>query len=134
MNYKRIAPNTGYILSRLGYKMKTEYFDFRYNSATGAVAVRGKKGTVVRIYAKTRGQGDATALLRKITRWADENDLELHLTVRSYGHPVQTILSNQQLVTFYAKFGFVNQDPGKALNTTMIRIKNTPYNEREDFN
>jgi GNAT superfamily N-acetyltransferase len=133
VNYKRIAPNTGYILSRLGLQMDTEHFEFRYNSATGAVAVRGKKGTVLRIYAKTRGQGDATALLRKITRWADENDLELHLSVRSYGHPVQTILSNEQLVTFYAKFGFVNQHPGQYLNTKMIRIKNTPYDEREDF-
>lgn len=86
-----------------------------------------------RIYARVRGQGHATALLREITEWADKNDLELHLTVRSYGHPVHTILSNEQLVRFYSKFGFVDQGDGCAVDTKMIRTKNTPYDERDDF-
>lgn len=72
--------------------------------------------------------------MRIIVEWADKNDLELRLSVRSYGKPIQDILNNQQLVEFYKKFGF-EIDYARSLHPSqpmMIRTKNMGYNEREN--
>lgn len=107
--------------------------EFRYESARCTVVISGDRGLVSHVYSKIRGQGHATGLLTRVIEFADKNGLELHLVARGYGGPVQTMLNPDQLVRFYKKFGFIDQGDGCAVNTPMIRTKNTPYNEREDF-
>lgn len=82
---------------------------------------------VHRVYSQDRGKGHATGLLRRVIEWADENDLELFLRAQAYGHPVQTILDNNQLLKFYGKFGFERTDKGDDIcmsNIPMLRLPN----------
>lgn len=109
--------------------------EFRYESATCKLTIsEGNNADLSHVYAKVRGQGHATVLLTQVMEFADKNDLQLYLRVRGYGGPVQTMLSNEQLVRFYSKFGFVDKGDGCAVNTLMVRprTKNTPYSEREN--
>ena len=114
--------------------------EFKYKDASCEVHVDGDIGIVMRVYSKARSRGHGKGLLRLVTEWADENNLELRLHARAYGHPVQTILDNNQLVRFYKSFGFV-EDPEHEVvgaGTMMVRYsatprtKNTPYSEREN--
>ena len=86
--------------------MYDNYHEFHYESASCEVTIVSGQGLVHRVYAEKRGLGHATGLLRRVAEWADENDLELFLRAQAYGHPVQTILDNNQLIKFYSKFGF----------------------------
>lgn len=105
--------------------------EFKYESARCTVTVVGENGLLSHVYSRTRGQGHATVLLTNVIEWADKNGLQLHLYVRGYGGPVQTMLSNSQLELFYGKFGFVRADEYDTF-PKMIRTKNTPYDEREN--
>lgn len=113
----------------------THWVDFNHESASCTVAVDGNAGTVLRVYSKTRGEGHATGLLTKVIEYADKNGLRLNLRARQYGGPIQTMLSNEDLVKFYEKFGFeVAPYDDKRSGTIMTRprTKNTPYDEREN--
>lgn len=109
--------------------------EFRYKDATCEVDLEDGVGYVTRVYSKVRSGGQGSGLLRLVTAWADENDLELRLHARGYGGPVQTMLDNNQLAQFYKKFGF-EEDPEREvdLGTMMVRPrrKNTSYDEREN--
>jgi GNAT superfamily N-acetyltransferase len=112
--------------------MTTHTHEFRYESATCAVSVNGTKAKLLRVHAKTRGQGHATALLKRVMAWVDSNGYSISLVVKSYGHPTQTIMSNDQLIEFYKKFGFELIPGFQDGRTAMIRTKNRPYSEREN--
>ena len=71
------------------------------------------------VWATTKGQGHASALMRKITDYADDHDITLRLVVQSYGRPVPGSLDNFGLVIFYGKFGFVKDSTGWPI--TMVR-------------
>lgn len=86
------------------------YVEFHHQSASCEVFLDNGVGLVHRVYSKDRGRGQGSALLRRVTEWADENGLELFLRAQAYGHPVQTILDNNQLIKFYEKFGFERED------------------------
>lgn len=107
--------------------------EFRYESATCKLTEHGD-GTadLTHVYAKNRGQGHASGLLRLVMEYVDSRELTVYLRVRAYGGPVQTMLSNEQLIKFYSKFGFEDKSDGCAVMALMIRTKNTPYSEREN--
>lgn len=107
--------------------------EFRFGKASCKLTEHGD-GTadLTHVYSQVRGQGQASHLLRLVMDYVDKKNLHVYLRVRGYGGPIQTMLSNEQLVKFYEKFGF-----SAAANTptpVMIRprTKNTPYNEREN--
>ena len=107
--------------------------EFRFGKASCKLTEHGD-GTadLTHVYSQVRGQGQASHLLRLVTDYVDEKDLHVYLRVRGYGGPVNTMLSNQQLVMFYEKFGFrISQD---SEHPVMVRprTKNTLYNEREN--
>ena len=107
--------------------MYDNYHEFEYESASCEVTIVSGQGLVHRVYSKDRGKGHANGLLRRVTEWADENDLELFLRAQAYGHPVQTILDNNQLIQFYGKFGFERTDSGDDIcmsNIPMLRLPN----------
>lgn len=105
--------------------MYDNYHEFHYESASCEVTITNDgRGLLHRVYSKDRGKGQAKALLRHVTAWADENDLELYLCAQAYGHPVQTILDNNQLIKFYEKFGFERTD------TDDIQLSNIPMTRK----
>lgn len=118
--------------------MYTRYREFKYGTASCEIfLVKEDEGLVHRVYAKDRRKGHATGLMELVTTWADENGIDLFLRVQAYGHPVQTILSNERLIQFYESFGFARdpRDDGVCkVNIPMSRPrrKNTPYSEREN--
>lgn len=113
--------------------MEGEIQTFEYESARCTVLIKDGRGFVSHVYAKTRRQGHGTGLLKLVCDFADKNGLELYLFARGYGGPVQTMMNSRQLVEFYESFGFVNRGDGCDVNAKMVRTKNTPYSEREDF-
>ena len=64
------------------------------------------------IISRNKGQGEGSELMTQICKYADENGLDLSLYVQRYGDPHQG-LSNEQLISFYMKFGFYIEDDGK---------------------
>lgn len=71
------------------------------------------------LYSEERGQGHASELLMEVTRYADKHELAMWLILQRFGDP-HGGLSNQQLVSFYQKFGFdILDDTERPI--TMIR-------------
>ncbi len=108
--------------------------EFRFESATCRLTPHGD-GTadLTHLYSGQRGNGHATGVVTLALRYADEHELETYLLARGYGGPTQTMLSNEQLVEFYNKFGFVAIDgPFSTPRMKRPRTKNTPYDEREN--
>lgn len=116
--------------------MYDNYHEFHFESASCEVTIVMGRGLVHRVYSQVRSRGHAKGLLRRVTEWADENDLELFLRAQGYGGPTQTMLDANQLIKFYESFGFVREDPSdiSMSNVAMLRprTKNTPYDEREN--
>ena len=108
--------------------------DFRFGKATCKLTEHGDDtADLTHVYSKARGRGQATRLLQLVTEYADEKNLRIYLRVRAYGGPVNTMLSNQQLVLFYEKLGFhISQDVEHPVMIRDPRTKNTPYDEREN--
>ena len=88
--------------------MTEKFVRFQYESATAKIRVSETEpiATLTSVYAKERGKGHASGLMRTITEYADANELSLFLSVLRFGHPVQESLDNDALVQFYQKFGF----------------------------
>ena len=107
--------------------------DFRFGNATCKLTEHGDgNADLTHVYSKDRGRGQATQLLRLVMEYVDEKNLRVYLRVRGYGGPVNTMLSNQQLVLFYEKFGFRIQNDVEHPVMVRPRTKNTPYDEREN--
>lgn len=105
---------------------------FNHKSASCLLTVEDYgRAKLSHVYSEQRGQHHASELMEKVIQFADNNNLELFLKVQAYGHPVQTILTNQQLVDFYRKFGFEHNTLGLVGQMARPRKKNTSYNERE---
>ena len=107
--------------------------EYRYESATCKLTDHGD-GTadLTHVYAQNRGQGHASGVVRLALEEADRRGLSVYLLVRGYGGPVRTMLSNDQLIEFYRKFGFERVDTSNSPRMKRPRRKNTSYDERED--
>ncbi len=82
---------------------------FGHESATCLLVINEDDNTAVlsHVYSIIRHAGHATGLMERVVAYADKYNLEVSLHAQAYGHPVQTILSNDALVKFYEQFGFV---------------------------
>jgi len=81
------------------------------------------------VYSESRGKGHASELMRKISEYADVHGITVNLMAREYG--AVKGLTNQQLVTFYRKYGFVVQSHkrGGVLMFRVPRRNHTAYND-----
>lgn len=57
------------------------------------------------LYSKSRGRGDAKAVMMEAIQFADKHRTSLWLEVQRYGE-WRNSLNNKQLVAFYERFGF----------------------------
>jgi len=84
---------------------------------------KDRSGRLSNLFSVTRNQGYASALMRLICDWADENDVYLWLVAKPYGTP-RGILSQEQLIRFYGRFGFA-QKPASTRYTLYRRPQKT---------
>lgn len=76
---------------------------------------------VTRVYAGKRQIGHGTGLMESVTKFADNNGLELYLTVRPYKSVADKVMDRPLLVKFYRKFGFETFGFATAAEPIMIR-------------
>lgn len=108
---------------------------FDYESCCAVLELHDfKYATLSSLRSGVRNQGHATEVMKKIVEYADKHNLGLFLTVQAYGPP--DILNNNQLESFYKKFGFEisptgpkNRKPKQMIR--MRRRKYTPLNEKQ---
>lgn len=96
---------------------------FAYESATARLKVMNGHLWVVSVFARDRGKGHATGLLKEITSWADERGEVLFLSVGSANprkHP--NILTDEQLISMYQRHGFEMLDSAKRAMPVMRRL------------
>lgn len=60
---------------------------------------------LIGLHSRTRGRGDATAVMMEAMHHADKHNIAIHLEVQRFGDPHGS-LDNAQLVSFYERFGF----------------------------
>jgi len=94
------------------------YVKFIHSSAQGIIReISPKTYILFNVYSMVRGLGHGSGLLEKITTYADDNDITLHLTAQAYGS-TRDSLSNRELEVFYRKFDFEVTD---RCPTRMVR-------------
>ena len=82
-----------------------EIVDFVYESASCKI-IDWEDGTasVTSVYSAIKGQGHATEMLMRVTRWADDYGVLLKLIAEAHGPDPK--LPQSKLIEFYKKFGF----------------------------
>lgn len=65
-------------------------------------------------------QGHARQVMLRVMHYADKHDLLLRLIVQQNRHPDPQAMDNDQLETFYSKYGF-KRDSGSTRPYTMTR-------------
>lgn len=93
---------------------------FRYGEAEVTLVYEDDNtAMLVGLFSRNRGHGEAKAVMLEATRYADKHGIAVWLEARRYGD-WRTSLDNDQLMTFYERFGFdrVNDKPRSNL---MIR-------------
>lgn len=84
-----------------------EFYKFQHKGATARVAIyENHTAHISGVYSRYRGKGEATTLMQGICEYLDINGYPAQLEVSSYGSMLGS-LDNEQLITFYQKFGFV---------------------------
>lgn len=63
---------------------------------------------------RTPGKGYGTVVFNKMLNYADKHELSLFLTVQNYTNS-RDILSNEQLIAFYEKHGFVKDSDKRPI-------------------
>lgn len=96
-------------------------WNFVYAGASVKVHQNDNVGVVKSLYSIYRGKGEANALMRMITEFADKNGITLILEAQPFGHPEQTALNRVQLENFYRNHGF-KTFPGNQIPRTMTRL------------
>jgi GNAT superfamily N-acetyltransferase len=64
-------------------------------------------GIVNNVYSKQKRMGHAGCLMTDIVNWADSNGVTLLLSAQAF--EARDALTNEQLVEFYARYGFVRE-------------------------
>lgn len=79
---------------------------FRYGDAEVTLVYEDDKtAMLVGLFSKSRGRGDAKAVMMEAMQYADKHGLGVWLEARRYGD-WRTSLNNDQLISFYERFGF----------------------------
>lgn len=79
----------------------------KFESASARIKERDDLVILCDVYARKRGLGHGSGLMKLVVEYADSENLELVLQVRAYSTVGKDVLSNEQLIEFYKKFGFV---------------------------
>jgi GNAT superfamily N-acetyltransferase len=82
---------------------------FRHETATAVLCDWGDgTSSLGYVYARAKGQGHAKSLMAYIVDYVETNHIRsIYIEVDGYGPKNKKALTNEQLVGFYAKFGFV---------------------------
>jgi GNAT superfamily N-acetyltransferase len=81
---------------------------FKHESASARLQDVSGVIMLCHVYSRERRQGHATGLMEKVCRYADENEIRLHLRASPYKTTRQSDIPNQQkLEEFYRRFGFI---------------------------
>lgn len=99
----------------------TDVIGFRFEKASADLVIWGNgTATLSSLYAITPGQGHGSGVMHLILDYADAHDLTLILVARRFKNPRG--LSNDELVKFYEKFGFVSESlDSEPIGTHMTR-------------
>lgn len=101
--------------------MPPRVVNLKYSQASAKLTqMDDKLYSLSNVWSQSPGQGYGRGVMEKVVHYADQHGLTLILMAQRYGHPIQGRLSNQQLETFYARFGFVRH-PNSGLPVTMTR-------------
>lgn len=94
---------------------------FRHESASANLHIwDDNRSTLSEVFAEQPGLGHGTELLRKVAAYADLHNLHILIAVQQFFYRDNRGLNNQQLVSFYSKFGFERIPDTKPIQ--MIRI------------
>lgn len=87
---------------------QTEFYKIQHKGATARLAIYSN-GTahISGVYSRYRGRGEARLLMQGLCEFLDLNGWPAQLEVSNYGPNIDSALTNDQLVAFYQKFGFV---------------------------
>lgn len=87
--------------------MDGEYVELEYESASVRIKEKNGKYILTNLIALERGLGHATRLMERVSEYADVQRIDLELIASpSRLLPINTILTHEELVIFYHKFGF----------------------------
>jgi hypothetical protein len=78
---------------------------FSHKSASLSLKTRDGFLLLTNLYSIKPGNGHATELMGKVEEYADQHKVVIKLIAKQYGNARG--LNNDQLVTFYKKFGFI---------------------------
>lgn len=78
----------------------------KFESASARIKERDGVYILCDVYARKRGLGHGTGLMKLVLEYADSEDLELVVQVRAYSTVGKDVLTNDQLIEFYGKYGF----------------------------
>ena len=95
-----------------------EHVKIRFESASALIKEKDDMLWLTQVYSRKRGLGHGTGLMERVTKYAEENKVDLHLLVRPYDAVANKgILTEPQLVEFYSKHGFevFKQTPPKEM-------------------
>lgn len=104
--------------------MSNERIGFRYEDAGCDLVVTPATVHLINLYSATLRQGYGTKVMELACAWADANGRTMRLTADGYSATAgRPLMSPEQLVKFYEKFGFV-QDSSWAdkFPPRMIRV------------
>lgn len=103
------------------------FLKFNYEFSTARMTLWDDGvGYISGVYSRVRGKGHATQVFMDMCDYADRNVLILQLDVSAYGPNTQGKLTDEQLMGFYEKFGFiVIEDEGDPIR--MERLPNQHF-------
>lgn len=81
---------------------------FQHEGASAKLTTMGDgRYSVTNVFSKFPGMGQARCVMEQLVAYADKHELQLVLTVQEYRGQTGRGFNNEQLETFYSKFGFV---------------------------
>lgn len=93
---------------------KSINFKYASGSATLKFRVDQKEALLSDVRADIPGVGHGSAVMEAVVLYADNYGIDILLKAQKNGDP-HTGLTNEQLVAFYSKFGFVAQKDTKPV-------------------
>lgn len=88
-------------------RIQVGFLRFSYEAASARLTLWDDQVAYISgVYSRIRGAGQASQVLKDICEFADDNQYTLQLDVSSYGDDNHLKMTDDQLLDWYAKFGF----------------------------
>lgn len=109
-------------------RIQVGFLRFAFEAASARVTLWDDQvAYITGVYSRIRGAGQASQVLKDICEFADDNQYTLQLDVSSYGNDNHLKMMDDQLLDWYAKFGFeVVPDGGQP-----VMMERKPEDPRE---